>query len=380
MNKFTTALVGLAALAMAAPASAQQDDVQINGYGQWAYGRTNENHYLGGSEHGDYEHFNFSLSAVGTPSDQLRISALAFWGEGDEGAEVHLEYAFAEYAISEALSFRAGRSRVPFGNYAELLEVGTVRPFFNLAQGIYGPSGIVTESYQGVGITGSYYGTSDWGLTYDVYVGHMDFHDEGGNAHHFLEEEPDPLAPEEEEHGEGEAVDNIVGAKFVVHAPVDGLSFGLSAYSGDVPNEDGTETRRTAYAAQTEYVAGSWEFRAEVARNTHEDESTVTAYYGEVAYRLTDHWQIGARYDWADVNLADNTIDVSEAPTLLNHKDIGFTLNYWLNNNFVIKGSLQLVDGNLFAGPDRAELDDVIDAGLLNDKTTLFLFGTQFSF
>ena len=215
MNKFTTALLGLAALAMAAPASAQQQDVRFNGYGQWAYGRTNENHYLGGTADGDYGHFQFSLAGNARPAERMRVGVLAFWGSGDEGDEVHIDYAFAEYDISDAVRFRAGRSRVPFGAYGDLLEVGTVRPFFNLAQGIYGPTGIVAQFYQGASINGSYYGRSGWGLRYDVFGGQMQFEKVGGNSGELLEEEPDTTMmamPEPEEgHGAGHDVDNMIG-------------------------------------------------------------------------------------------------------------------------------------------------------------------------
>ena len=40
---------------------------------------------------------------------------------------------------------------MPFGNYTEIYDVGTLRPFYHLPQATYGPTGQIAESYDGIG-------------------------------------------------------------------------------------------------------------------------------------------------------------------------------------------------------------------------------------
>ena len=118
-------LLPLLMVVMATPAVAQFGNTQIHGFGQWRYGRTDNNHYLGGDVEGDYSHYQFSLSANAQPASGLRVSGLVNWGETHRGSGTEVKYAFADYGRSDAIRFRAGRLPVPFGAYGELLQVGT---------------------------------------------------------------------------------------------------------------------------------------------------------------------------------------------------------------------------------------------------------------
>jgi len=69
------------------------------------------------------------------------------------------------------LKLRAGKVKQPFGISAEVFDVGTRRPFFELPQAVYGPIGLVGESYKGIGFTGSFDVQGGWGLAYDLYGG-----------------------------------------------------------------------------------------------------------------------------------------------------------------------------------------------------------------
>ncbi len=73
--------------------------------------------------------------------------------------------------FSQKLKLRAGKVKQPFGISAEVFDVGTRRPFFELPQAVYGPIGLVGESYKGIGFTGSFDVQGGWGLAYDLYGG-----------------------------------------------------------------------------------------------------------------------------------------------------------------------------------------------------------------
>ena len=128
MHKTITAMLVLTALVsvLVQPASAQlSETVTLHGYGQFYYGKTNDYPLLGATKTGSYNNSAFSLDISANPSDRVSVKALTFWGQTGEESHVEVDIAWAQYLISDAVSLRMGRSRVPFGNYGEILEVGT---------------------------------------------------------------------------------------------------------------------------------------------------------------------------------------------------------------------------------------------------------------
>ncbi|MFV2072486.1 MAG: hypothetical protein ACC742_07520 [Thermoanaerobaculales bacterium] len=98
--------------------------------------------------------------------------------------------------------------------------------------------------------------------------------------------------------------------------------------------------------------------------------------YLEVAYKLSRHWQAAVRYDWVDGKLLGD--GVGAATSLQRHKDIGLALNYWFNQNLVLKLEYHSIDGNLAARPD--DLQAVLSEGGLDETTELLQLGVQFTF
>ena len=139
MHRSTLRAAGAALLLAHAGAAAAVDvgdgKLTIHGSGGWAYARTDANFYFA-DEDGDYERAMFDLALSARPADQLVISAQL----GFDPGEVELEWAFAEWRFSDAARVRLGQVQQPFGNYSELKFVGTARPFFELATGVYGPA------------------------------------------------------------------------------------------------------------------------------------------------------------------------------------------------------------------------------------------------
>ncbi len=341
--------------------------VQVHGFGSWAYGRTNGNQYLSGDESGRYDDDAFTLNVAATPGDRLRIVAQPFWKEGPEGAEITLDYAFAEWTFSDKLKLRAGKVQQPFGISTEVFDVGTLRPFIHLPQAVYGPFGIVGEAYTGLGFTGSFHGKGGWELNYDIF---------GGGQH--LEEfaPPEAVARGEDfdEVTQVEATRDMVGAHLVLETPVEGLSIGGSFYTG----RTAAVTRRSGMGLQAEYLNGPWSLRSEVAHETERDDKKSTGFYGEAAYHVDSHWQVAVQYGHLTSKLAE--VPAPAAPSLLDHEEMAAGLNYWWSRNFVFKLSFHHVDGNRFADPDPRELAGAVAAGTLKPKTSLVAFGAQFSF
>jgi hypothetical protein len=371
-----TVLMLVAAGLLALPAGADEaTPVRLGGFGSWGYGNTNRNDYLGGSPEGDYDRVELGFTVLANPSDRLSITAQAFWDQDDEGTHVDVDYAFAEWRFSDALRLRAGLAKHPIGNYSEFINVGTLRPFFDLPQAVYGPVGFVTRSYKGIGFTGLLGKDSGggWGLAYDVYGGEMNIVTEEHGAS-FDGVSIATGDPETEKN-----LMNLVGGRFTVFTPVEGLKMGASAYSG--VSEELEDERDTAWGAHAEFAKGQWTLRSEFLHRQDGDELKADGFYVEASRRLGRHWQVAGLYDRLDTELPE--LEFEPPASLLEHDEWAVGLNYWFAGNFVLKASYHVVKGNRLAGPGEEadeELDELIEEGALGGRTKMFRFGAQFSF
>lgn len=323
--------------------------------GEAAYGRTAGNTYSVGNEDGQYDNTVLGIHFVGHLTDRLTIAARIDL-EGGEEMAAEIDWAFAEWKVSDALRFRAGKGKHPFGNYGETIEEGTLRPFFTPPTVIYGPSEFVADGYTGVGITGFRRLGEGWTLSYDLYGGELDV-----DEINTLDLALDPTLPPATEEDETR---DAIGGRISFETPIQGLTARLSAYTG--VTEDGAEVgRRTAVALSAEYLGEELQLRAEFAMLTEPDLTTNAAYV-EAAWQFKSGFQVAGRLEgsWSDLEGASGPY--------LRHREAALGLNYWFTPDFVIKASAHLVDGNRFAYAPVT--------GAVPDETTqLYVLGAQFS-
>ncbi|MDD5222977.1 MAG: hypothetical protein PHE84_03230 [bacterium] len=360
------------------PAEVRALDTQVHGFGGWAYGWTNGNKYSVGDKHGSYTNSYFALNLSASPYEKLAANVQTIWKTSDKGVETDLDYAFAEWTFWEWLKFRIGKVKCPFGIYSEIWDVGTLRPFYGLPQGIYGtPGTMATKAYYGLGLTGRHDLSSTWGLQYDLYGGEMDF---PGIA------ETDPANPMTTRQLEPR-IKNAVGGRIIVQTPLDGLSAGVSAGIGEIKVFSGGKEidyyvgdSHFLLDGHIEYLLDPVSVRAEYGhmRKLNGKDINYNSFYVEGAYKFLEHIQVAVRYDvkLVDFNIPELPVNVPDS-----NKDLGFGLNYWFNPNLVIKASYHLIKGNLMAMPsDQMEYITAVATGNFEDPTHLFVFGSQFSF
>jgi phosphate-selective porin O/P len=363
------AIVCLAVALGAFPAGAQEEEhkVVLHGFGSWAYGRTDANAYLSGLPDGNYRNISFLLHVSASVSDRLRIASQLDVQENEDGSEVEMDSVFAEWTFSDRIKLRAGKVNQPFGISTEVFDVGTLRPFLALPQAFYGPIGLNSEAYEGIGFTGSVPLSHSWDLSYDVYGGGTVF-EEFVAPEAFLEGEP--LVVEERE-----TTHNVIGGRIVVETPLAGLRFGASALTG---TNVGSNARRSTTAAEVEYLTDTWSARTEYGHQTVGDEERTDGFYVEVAYRIDPRWQVAGQYGRLTSNLPE--VVVTTGRSLLTHEELALGVNYWFHPAFVCKLAYHHVDGNRFAAPDLGDLADLVASGRLQTRTNLVAFGFQFSF
>jgi hypothetical protein len=359
-------------LSFAVPALAQDSPLQIHGFGGWSFGRTDHNNlFLGGLPQGNFRRADFSLNLEDKVSDRFRVVVQSDWSETENGHDTELDYAFAEWRFSDKLRILAGVVKLPFGIYTEIIDVGTLRPFLNPPQGVYGPVGIVGEQYSGVGISGNWSTASPWSYGYDLYAGGMSLQ-EFRPPEDFLRGQPVSTTTQPEE----ESTRDVIGGRFVVHTPFDGLEFGVSANTGTLIAAG--SPRRSVVGAHVSYLVDRWSIRSEWASEHSSRDVTARGYYLEPAYRIDRHWQVAAQYN--DLETSIFGVPNPPASSFLSHREDAVGLNYWLTPQFVFKTSFHHVNGNRFAGPTPETYASLVAAGRLQRRTSLFQFGVNFSF
>ena len=287
-------LCGSGAASRVAGAQVSLENIALHGYGGWSFGRAaandNTNWYLFGHQRGDYSHVEYALNIAIPVTDRLTVDAQPFWHAGHHANQTSsgIDYVFAEWKFSDFARLRAGSVKHPFGIYTEVFDVGTLRPFAALPQGVYGAAGMIGKAYSGVGLTGVKYARSGWGLGYDVY---------GGGLETFEMDVPLQVAREGTDTSkvlnvaQTRALRDVVGGRIVIYAPVNGLSVGVSGYTGTRPLPT-SEQRRNTMGAHGEYLNDRWSLRAEVSHESDPKLQSATGGYGELALRVTENWQI----------------------------------------------------------------------------------------
>jgi hypothetical protein len=357
-----------------------EDNIQIHGFGGWSYGKSQDLSYLGATTKGNADNASFSLNVSARPYERLTIvSQVRF--DSAAANEADLDFAFAEWAISDKVKVRAGRVKHPLGLYGEVFDVGTVRPFQSLPQSVYGPIGTTAKAYNGAGLTGLVR-QGDWEMQYDVYAGEID----GDYMLALPPSATSTASPHASPAGNiGFRYRNVFGGRVHVRTPIDGLLVGVSAFRGKddfVASSFVKVADRTVYLGSAEYVRGPLQIRTEWGEGESEGIQHYESGYVEAAYHITPKWQLASRWETLDLEVpAFPQAFRGPLAAVLEHRDLAVGVNYWFNANLVVRANYHMVDGNRFAFPDtnQAYLQAVTTNSLPTESSALIV-GAQFSF
>jgi hypothetical protein len=378
--------------AAAAQATGETPGPSFGGLGSVAGGVTNRGVYLAGAPEGSFQNSQFGLRTSVPFSDKLSVSALVNWREdglGRGAPRTDVTYLFATYRLSRAWDLRLGKVKSPNNLYSEVFDIGTLRPFLSLPQGIYGSTGNSFTSYSGVGVNGTAY-VKNWQLGVASYVS-------GGN--YIYKSTRFDLVPG----SNGEVDVNLrrsVGARVFVRPPVSGLLIGLSGVSARISTcttEDNLVPCRSGIigkqgSAQFEYMTDRLWVRSEAALIKAPGFLDSRGGYAQVAWFATRKWQLAAQYDAE----RDNFKDFEQAPqqggqpappmptlpaALDRHTDVALGVNFWLSPDMVVKLSVHDVNGWRFARPGRnAILRGLATQQLPPERSRMLQAGIQFNF
>jgi hypothetical protein len=261
-------------LSAAAAATAADDlGLQFHGFVSQGYLLTDHDNYLGTTESPGTLNFNeFALNATATPIDRLRIGVQIFaQSVGDYGSDsLELDWAFADYRLTDNLGVEVGRFKIPHGLYNETRDLDISRIEVFLPMSVY--STRLRDVYlavNGAEVYGTVPARALGSFDGVFYVGGQNFENNGA------------VAKEVENAGAFSSVDSInlqrmVGGALTWNTPIDGLRLRASGFdahhltisgSGGLPTLD-------ANGNPIDYPAGAY--------GTDQLESTFTDFYSGV--------------------------------------------------------------------------------------------------
>ena len=114
--------------------------LQIHGFVSQGYLVTEGNNYLGETEDGGTLNFNeFAVNVTATPINNLRIGVQIFARSvGDYGADTpEIDWAYADYHLTDDLGVTVGRFKIPHGLYNESRDLDMTRTEVFLPMSVY---------------------------------------------------------------------------------------------------------------------------------------------------------------------------------------------------------------------------------------------------
>jgi hypothetical protein len=362
-------LLALLVSVRAAAFELEDGRLSINGFGSWGYGWSNHgNNYSLAQPKGNFGNGSFALALAARLSDravagaQVRLSS---------DGKTSVDWVFGEWRFSDRASLRVGVLKHPFAIFGEVTRVGILRTFYLLPRGLYGSSEFTGLAVDGLSLGGSLGTFSGWSLSYDLYGGLLQL-----SVSNLL----DKLDPGTLQRGgklvtAQEETKYIAGGRIVAATPIDGLDIRLSSYGTIISETNGPRFvvgPSIQYLGEKLSVRAEYFFLYEQGQRARDRQRTHTAYV-EAAYFLTQQIQIGVHAEIYQLNLMNGSTS-----SLLYHRELAATFNYWFTPGWVIKAGVHGIDGNRFAAP--LALDDALVAGGIYRQTLAYILGSQFSF
>ena len=296
------ALTGASSLLTVQTSHAQLGDrIRINGYSsfefEWSLSPEGR-----GDPNGSFDADLFDLVLNFRPTDRLRVAADITWEHGvaseDGRGNAAIEYAFAEYSVSERFRVRAGKMFVHFGIYNE---IHTAKPAFLTVK-----EPLSTNKNHKFGSDLRFYPRWSTGIavTGRSFVSGVEFE----YIAQLTNGEQSTVNPFEEDENREKAILARVRS-YPVGNLVVGASFyqdHLSEFAGTV--DTGGRTRVRSVGGQVQWSAGPWGVELELVRGSVSPSAGAAikrkAHTSMVSYALDGRWTPYLRLETLDPNTA----------------------------------------------------------------------------
>lgn len=340
--------------------------VELHAFGNYAAGWTSTNEYLGASPAFEFGNVNLGLRQIARPLEEITLWAGVYFEASSEGLELKLDQAFASWKPTDWLEVQLGRAFYPLGLYTPVYDVGTVRPFQQLPQSVYGSIGLLAESMDGASLL---FSTGDtWRLSARLFGGATSL--EAVDQELFRGELPDPTLMGEEPR---ERLSALGGVAVEVLPPLPGLRI---TAGGIVARAELPGVHLTGQAG-VEYVGEKLELRAEYALSHHGGSSRAHGAYLEGGYRIIEPLQVAVRADVLSWEVLHPSPAFLLPDALLSHFGVGATLNYWLTRDLVTRLAYHYVRNNRIAYEEERLFDVLMGLETFDRIRTLSSSGSR---
>lgn len=334
-------------------------DVTINGFGHQSYIETDTNTYVvDDATEGSYQDMTVGLTFTAKPSDKVALKAQVVQRDG----EIKLDWGFGQYQINEYFGVKAGKMKLPFGFYTELLPVKALHPF-SFLPGVYDYG---VNAVMGFGVFGNYEFENGWGVSADLYNGYFPAPEFAGS------------------------LDDFMGGQLWVTPPVQGLRVGAGYFQTDlnIPIY-GMETPLEFLMFSSEYVGDKLFVRGEYSPVKAYDEKSQTTYYLEAGYLVHPMIQPVVRFSsWKDELFEEMAAnfdlvtgrDMMGRPRLTETETaIALGVNFFPASGIAIKGEYHIFDGNSSFYPGNQDPLSLMNPSP-DEKWNMFAFSLAFMF
>ncbi len=365
--------------------SAEVMGVSIHGFISQGYLQSSDYNYHADTEDGTFEFNEIGINLGKRLTNKLHLGLQVFCRDlGDTGNnEITLDWAYADYRVTDWLGVRAGKIKMPQGLYNETRDVDALRTW------IFLPASVYPETLRDLNLAmmgGGMYGNVDmgaWGgLSYQALGGTADVDDDDSRLAYHLRASSDNLTSLNSTKID---VDWRYALSLVWETPLDGLRLGgtynetqLKA-EATVPGPRGTEESFTDFnyirntVASIEYIRNDLLLVAEYITSVYDYENNndgriedahqrTDGWYLGTAYRVTDWFEIGSYYSekYNDTDDREGTSSIKFDPSHRAYlKDACLTTRFDINEYFTIK-----LEGHAFQGTESLyPVDNIPDDG-----------------
>ena len=374
-----------------------QYPIDIHGFISQGFLKSDRNNFYAKTQDGTFQFDEFGLTFSVDLTDRLRggIQLLAR-DLGEIGNnKVDIDWAYADYRWRDALGFRAGKIKIPYGFYNETRDLDMFRTSIFLPSSLYAED--IRDAYnamQGVALYGNRSLYSFGSVNYQFLLGEKNIPADSGLVRGMIMPQVMEL--------QNFDVTNIFGGNFEWDTPFDGLRVGgtFVKYKWDQririlipggidrqgnPIPVGGIVRDTGKERETilsmEYEHGKLKLAAEYLRGSTWETGYRYAkegYYGSVAYRLTDRFEFGVYYSvyYPDADDKDGKKLAAEegVPRYKAwQKEFVVTTRFDCNDHWTIKAEGHLINGT-------AKILWLDNPKGLQEESFLFALKTTFHF
>jgi len=174
----------LGSIALSAQAENWSDQTTIKGFMSTRFSFTDESLYFHGTRQdnginkkGSFHGTTMGLNLTSKVSDKMTVAAQLFSAIEEDNYATHLDWAFADFSLSDVFSIRAGKIKYPVGLVNEYISVGVSIPWIEAPLAIYSESAsgpqATRESYTGADAVWSA-NRGDWTIGADLFGGQVD--------------------------------------------------------------------------------------------------------------------------------------------------------------------------------------------------------------